>query len=200
MFECPYSPDPAIRSEEYLDLERSARQKHEYHRGEVFAMGDASYAHTVVVGNLAREIGQQIKDKPCRVSPTDLRVRVGESGLYTYPDIVVVCGPPRLEQPGDTLVNPAVIIEVLSEATEAYDRGRKFELYQSIPSLTDYMLVAQGTARIEHFQRQPSGHWLYTAENRLEASIAVPSIGCELSLAEVYDKVDGLREPLARYQ
>jgi Uma2 family endonuclease len=178
--------------EEYLALERSTQQKHEYYRGEVFAMEGASYAHTVIVGNPAREIGQQIKDRPCRVSPPDLRVRVGESGLYTYPDIVVVCGPPRLEQPGDTLVNPAVIIEVLSEATEAYDRGRKFELYQSIPSLTDYVLVAQDTPRIEHFQRQPSGHCLYAAENRLNASVAMASIDCELSRAEVYDKVDGL--------
>ena len=186
--------------EEYLALERSTLQKHEYYRGEVFAMGGASYAHTVVVGNLAREIGQQIKGKPCRVSPTDLRVRVGESGLYTYPDIVVVCGPPRLEQPGDTLMNPAVIIEVLSEATEAYDRGRKFELYQSIPSLTDYVLVAQDTPRIEHFQRHSGDHWLYTAESRIEAGITIASIGCELRLAEVYDKVEGLREPLAQYR
>ena len=186
--------------EEYLDLERSTELKHEYYRGEVFAMGGASYAHTVVVGNLAREIGQQLKGKPCRVSPTDLRIRVGDSGLYTYPDIVVVCGPAQLEQPGDTLINPTVILEVLSESTEAYDRGRKFELYQSIASLTDYLLVAQDTPRIEHFQRQPGGHWLYTAENRVEAGLTIASIGCELTLAEVYDKVEGLREPLAHYR
>jgi Uma2 family endonuclease len=184
---------------EYLDLERSTQVKHEYFRGEVFTMGGASFAHTVIVGNLARELGQQLKGKPCRVSPTDLRVKVGNSGLYTYPDIVVVCGPPQLEQPGDTLTNPQVIVEVLSEGTEAKDRGWKFERYQAIDSLTDYVLVAQGTPRIEHFQRQRDGKWIYTAENRVDRSVALASIACELRLAEIYDKVEGLKEPGAFY-
>ena len=95
-------PTARYTVEEYLDLERSTQQKHEYFCGEVFAMGGASFSHTVVVGNVAGELRAQLKGRPCRVSPTDLRVRVGDSGLYTYPDNVVVCGPPQLEQPGDT--------------------------------------------------------------------------------------------------
>lgn len=185
---------------EYLDLEHSTQVKHEFFRGEVFAMGGASFVHTVIVGNLARELGQQLKGKPCRVSPTDLRVKVGGSGLYTYPDIVVVCGPPQLEQPGETLANPQAIVEVLSEGTEAKDRGWKFEQYQLIASLTDYVLVAQETPRIEHYQRQPGGKWIYAAENHPERSVALCSIGCDLRLAEVYDKVEGLKEPGASYR
>jgi Uma2 family endonuclease len=163
-------------------------------------MGGASFAHTVIVGNVAGELRNQLKGKPCRVSPTDLRVKVGSSGLYTYPDIVVVCGPPQLEQPGEMLLNPQVIVEVLSEGTEAKDRGWKFEQYQTIGSLADYVLVSQDTPRIEHYQRQSDGSWIYTAENRLDGSITVASIGCELKLAEVYDKVEGLKEPGAFYR
>lgn len=193
-------PETRYTLAEYLDLERSTQVKHEYFRGEVFAMGGASFAHTVIVGNLARELGQQLKAKPCRVSPTDLRVKVAGSGLYTYPDIVVVCGPPQLERPGETLINPQVIVEVLSEGTEAKDRGWKFEQYQAIGSLTDYLLVAQETPRIEHYQRQPDGRWIYSAENRLEAAVAISSIDCKLKLAEVYDKIEGLKEPGASYE
>lgn len=193
-------PKPQYTLAEYLDLERSTQVKHEFYRGEVFAMGGASFAHTVIVGNLARELGQQVKGKPCRVSPTGLRVKVGSSGLYTYPDIVVVCGPPQLEQPGEMLLNPQVIVEVLSEGTEAKDRGWKFEQYQTIGSLTDYVLVSQDTPRIEHYQRQPDDSWIYTAENHLERSIGIASIGCELKLAEIYDKVEGLKEPGAFYR
>jgi Uma2 family endonuclease len=190
-------PTPRFSVEEYLALELSTQQKHEYFQGEVFAMAGASYAHTVVVVNVAGELRAQLKGKPCRASSADLRVRTGDSGLYTYPDIVVVCGPPKLDQPGDTLTNPAVIVEVPSEATEAWARGRKFELYQAIESLTDYLLVAQDTPRIEHYRRQPGGQWIYTLENRLDASVA---IACELRLAEVYEKVEGLREPLSYYR
>jgi Uma2 family endonuclease len=193
-------PKPSYTVEDYLALELSTQQKHEYFQGEVFAMAGASYAHTVVVVNVAGELRAQLKGKPCRASSGDLRVRTGDSSLYTYPDIVVVCGPPKLDQPGDTLTNPAVIVEVLSESTEAYDRGRKFELYQSIDSLTDYLLVAQDTPRVEHYRRQPGGEWIYTLENRLEASVTIPSIGCALKLAEVYEKVDGLREPRSYYR
>jgi Uma2 family endonuclease len=192
--------EPRYTLAEYLELERSTQVKHEYYRGEVFAMGGASFAHTVIVGNIAGELRNLLKGKPCRVSPTDLRVKVGNSGFYTYPDVVVVCGPPQLEQPGEVLCNPQVIIEVLSEGTEAKDRGWKFEQYQTIASLTDYLLVAQETPRIEHYQRQPDGTWIYAAENRLDHGIGIVTIGCELELAEVYDKVEGLREPGAVYR
>jgi Uma2 family endonuclease len=181
--------------EQYLELESSTRVKHEYFRGEVFAMGGASFAHTVIAGNVVSALHGQLRGRPCRVSASDLRVKVDRTGLYTYPDVVVVCGAPQLEQPGDTLLNPGVIVEVISESTEAYDRGKKFEQYRSLDSLTDYILIAQDTVRAEHYSRQPDNRWLYAAENRVEGSIMLVSIGCALALAEVYEKVDGLREP-----
>jgi Uma2 family endonuclease len=193
-------PETRYTVEEYLAMELASREKHEYFEGEVFATTGASFSHTVVAGNVSGELRLQLKGKPCRVAFSDLRVRTGTSGLFTYPDVVVVCGQPKLDQPGDTLTNPAVIIEVLSESTEAYDRGRKFELYQAIESLTDYLLVAQDTPRIEHYRRQAGRQWLYTLASGIDASVAIASIGCELKLAEVYEKVDGLREPGTYYR
>lgn len=112
------------------------------------------------------------------------------TGLFTYPDVVVVCGEPRLaDEHLDTLLNPTLLIEVLSPSTEAYDRGKKFEHYRTIESLAEYLLVAQDEPRIEQFVRQPDGHWLFTAIAGLPATILLPSIRCELSLSEVYDKV-----------
>ena len=148
-------PKTGYTLEQYLELERSTRVKHEYFRGEVFAMGGASFAHTVIAGNVVSTLHGQLRGKPCRVSASDLRVKVDRTGLYTYPDVVVVCGAPQLEQPGDSLLNPSVIVEVISESTEAYDRGKKFEQYRSLDSLTDYILIAQDTVRAEHYSRQP---------------------------------------------
>jgi Uma2 family endonuclease len=185
---------------EYLALERETAEKHEYFKGEIYAMGGASFSHALLTGNVTRELGNRLREKPCRVLPTDLRVKVSPTGLYTYPDVVVVCGEPKLEQPGDTLLNPKLIVEVLSESTERKDRGWKFEQYQAIDSLTDFLLVAQDTPRLELFTREADGRWLYVAENRMEASVRLVSIGCELKLAEVYEKVEGLREPMTAYQ
>jgi len=131
------------------------------------------------------------------VSSADLRVKVLRSGLYTYPDIVVVCGPPQLEQPGDTLLNPSVIIEVLSDSTEAYDRGKKFDHYRSIESLTDYLLVSRDRYQIERFSRESGGRWIYSAEAGSDRSMQIDSIGCVLALREVFAKVDGVYEPSA---
>ena len=182
---------------DYLALERSTELRHEYLDGEVFAMGGASYAHTVVAANVARELGNQLKDKPCRVSSADLRVKVSRSGLYTYPDIVVGCGPPQLEQPRDTLLNPQVISEILSDSTEAYDRGKKFEHYRSIETLSDYLLVSQDRYQLERFSREADGRWIYRAEAGSNRSMSIESIGCVLALREVFAKVDGVHEPSA---
>jgi len=180
---------------DYLALERTTEVRHEYLDGEVFAMGGASYLHTVVAANVARELGIQLKERPCRVSSADLRVKVSHSGLYTYPDIVVVCGPPQLEQPGDTLLNPVVIIEVLSDSTEAYDRGKKFEHYRAIESLTDYLLVSQDRYQIERFARDAGGRWIYSVASGSAASMPIESIGCTLPVGEAFSKVDGVSEP-----
>jgi len=186
--------------EAYLELERSSEEKHEFLDGEVFAMGGASFSHTLIAGNIFASLHQQLRGRPCRVVSSDLRVKVGPSGLYTYPDIVVVCGEPRLEQPGDTLINPSVLIEVLSDSTEKKDRGWKFEQYQHLVSLTDYLLVAQDTPRIEHFARAGGNRWLYLCEARLEAVVEIASVACSLSLQETYAKVQSMREPMALYR
>ncbi|HEV7503304.1 MAG TPA: Uma2 family endonuclease [Thermoanaerobaculia bacterium] len=182
---------PYLTATEYLAIERQADTRSEYLDGEMFAMAGTSLAHSTIAGNLIGELRQQVKKQPCRVCPSDLRVHIPTTGLYTYPDVVVVCGEPKLEDDQfDTLLNPTLIIEVLSPNTEAYDRGKKFEHYRSIDSLAEYLLVSQTEPRIEQYLRQDGGRWLFTAVAGLESRITLSSIQCELSLAEVYDKVD----------
>jgi Uma2 family endonuclease len=178
--------------QEYLDLEKSTEVRHEYLDGEVFAMGGASWPHVVIVSNIVRYLGNQLEGRGCQVTSNDLRVKVPGTGLYTYPDVTVVCGKPQFEQPGDSLLNPVVVAEVLSDSTEAYDRGKKFEHYRSIDSLTDYVLVSQTEVLVEHYSRQPDGRWLYTAANKTTDSLSITGVGCVLNLAEVYDNVEGL--------
>lgn len=160
-------------------------------------MGGASHLHNMVVSNLVGELRNQLRVGPCRVVAADQRVKAGFSGLYTYPDVLVVCGTPQLEQPGDTLLNPKVIIEVLSDSTEAYDRGKKFEHYRAIETLTDYLLVSQDRYQIERFSREAGGRWIYSAEAGSDRSMQIESIDCVLALREVFAKVDGVSEPLA---
>ncbi len=138
---------------EYLAWERAAPDKHEFLGGEIFAMAGASFAHNKIVGNIVGELRDALRDRPCDVTPSDLRVKIPAVGLYTYPDAVVVCGEPQFEDDKlDTLLNPTVIVEVLSDSTEAYDRGKKFRYYRTIPSLRDYVLVGF----FDRFRRSPS--------------------------------------------
>jgi Uma2 family endonuclease len=185
-------PKTRYTVQEYLELEASTREKHEFLRGEIFAMGGASEAHNLIVANVLAEMRQHVRGRPCRVYPSDMRVKVSPSGLYTYPDVVVVCGQPQCEQPGETLVNPTLLVEVLSDSSEAYDRGKKSEQYRTLATLTDYLLIAQDRVLVEHYSRQPGERWLLQAANRLEDSIPIASLGCELSLSEVYYNVAGL--------
>ncbi len=183
-------PKPSLSPEEYLAIERQAETRSEYLDGEMFAMAGGSYAHNVIVGNLVGEIRQQLKGRPCTVCPSDQRVRVPEVD-YTYPDVVVVCGEPRFEDEHlDILLNPVLIVEVLSPTTEAYDRGKKFQLSQEIESLMEYVLVAQDQHRVERFLRQDGNQWLLTTTTGLESTVSLTSIQCALPLAEVYDKVE----------
>jgi len=180
-----------ITAADYLDLERQAATKSEYLNGQIYAMSGASRKHNTIVFNLARRIGNQLDGKPCRGYVNDMRVKVSPTGLYTYPDVVVACGEPRFEDSHvDTLLDPTVIIEVLSDSTEAYDRGDKFAHYRALESLTDYLLVAQDKPRIEHYSRQPDGQWLYSVADGLDARMGIATIGCALHLAEVYDRVE----------
>jgi len=185
-------PKTQYTLEEYIELERSTREKHEFFRGEIFDMGGASAVHNLIVANVIGEMRQYFRRKPCQVYPSDLRVKVSPTGLYTYPDVVVVCGQPQFEQPGETLLNPTLLVEVLSESSEAYDRGKKSEQYRTLLSLTDYLLIAQDRVLVEHYSRQPEERWLLHAANRLEDTMAIASLGCELPLSEIYLNVANL--------
>jgi Uma2 family endonuclease len=176
-------------TEEYLALERSASSKSEFHDGEIYAMTGASRKHNLITVNIARELSVQLKKRPCEAYMNDMRVKAVQARSYHYPDIVVVCGKPQFEDAFvDTLLNPTMLIEVLSPSTEAYDRGGKFAHYRKIASLQEYLLVTQDQASIERYVRQGEV-WILTEALGLEASMPLESIGCILSLREVYDKV-----------
>src|SRR5215470_709938 len=172
-------------------MERVATQKSEYFRGEVFAMSGASPAHVLIVSNIVAALHGQLRGGPCRVYSTDLRVKVQASGLFTYPDVIVICGEMLFDDDRkDTALNPTLIIEVLSPSTKDYDRGGKFEQYRSLASLSEYVLIDQEKYHVEHFVRQPDNRWLMAETNRSADTIQLSSISCDLALAEVYDKVD----------
>lgn len=179
-----------LTPEEYLALERSAETKSEYLDGDMIAMPGSSAEHNLIVANLIGELWQQLKGRPDAVYPSDLRVWIPASRTYTYPDVSVVRGEPRFQDgEGDTLLNPALIIEVLSPGTESYDRGKKFEHYRSIDSLAEYVLVSQVDRRVEQFVRQSDHSWLFTEHLNPATEVALPSIRCRFVLAEIYDKV-----------
>jgi Uma2 family endonuclease len=184
-------PKSQLTPEEYLEIERKAEFKSEYFQGEMFAMSGARYAHIGIVANAVASLHQQLRQRPCRPLSSDMRVRVTPTGLYTYPDVVIVCGEPQfLDNTFDTLLNPTVIIEVLSESTEAYDRGQKFEQYRSLESLAEYVMISSQRVGVERYTRQPDGSWNYIAKASLEDSLDLPSVGCHLLLADLYEKVD----------
>ena len=185
------NPKTHYTPEDYLALERRADAKHEYYNGEIFAMSGASKWHVLIVTNLVGELHSQLKDGPCQVYSTDLRVRVAPAGLYTYPDVIVVCDDPRFsDEQEDTLINPALIVEVLSESTKDYDRGGKFEQYRAIDSFVEYLLIAQDRPHVEHYSRQPDGSWLLQETNNPAASIQLKSVPGSLSLSDVYNKIE----------
>lgn len=184
------NPKTRYTPEEYLALERSSETKHEYFNGEIFAMGGASSRHVLIVTNLVVELGTQLKSGPCLVYSTDLRVKVDPTGLYTYPDVVVICDAPQFDdEQKDTLLNPVLIIEVLSDSTKDYDRGGKFEQYRAIASFAEYLLVAQDRPHVEHNVRQADGSWVLHETNRLEDTIQLKSVSCSLPLSEIYNRI-----------
>jgi len=179
-----------ISPEEYLTGEREGDMRHEYFAGEVFAMAGASREHNQISTNIVRLLGNQLLEKPCSVFASDMKVKIQKKKKYSYPDIVVVCEKEEYEdEHNDVLLNPVVLIEILSDSTEAYDRGDKFSHYQEIPSFTEYILVSQYTLKIERFTRQPNTSWVYTIYQGEEDILSVETIDCELPLVEVYRKV-----------
>jgi Uma2 family endonuclease len=185
--------------EQYLKIEREAEEKHEYVDGQIYAMAGETEAHNTICVNLTREVSLRLKGKPCRVFAKDIKVRSGPGpslyqttrGFFSYPDVLTVCGEREFhDQHRDVLLNPNVIIEVLSKATESFDRGEKFLRYRTwLPSLTDYLLIAQDKPVIEHYRRQGS-EWILATYTGLEASLMIQSIDCTLKLSEVYDQVE----------
>jgi len=179
-----------ITPEEYLRLERKSEERHEYLKGEVFAMSGASESHNIVVGSTYAALYIQLRKKPCQIYPSDMRLKVSNTGLYTYPDISIVCGQAAFEDDVfDTLLNPTVIIEVLSPSTEQYDRGRKFQHYRTLTSLQEYILIAQDSVQIEHFARQ-GDQWVLKDANKLDDVLTLASIDCTLAVIDVYEKVN----------
>lgn len=174
---------------QYLAMERAAVTKHELWEGEVFAMAGASLAHNLIVGNLARALGNLLVDGPCLVLTSDMKVHVPSSEGYVYPDLSVVCGEPEFVGDGqDVIANPRLVVEVLSDSTERFDRGDKFAGYRSLPSVIDYLLVAQTRARIEHYERQVDGNWLLR-EFGPGARLRLRSVEGELDVDDIYRKV-----------
>jgi Uma2 family endonuclease len=182
-------PKPRLSVEEYLALERRAETKSEYLNGETFAMAGASREHNLATTNVISSLHSQLRGRSCEVYTSDMRIRVPATELFTYADVVVACGEPQFDDAElDTLLNPVLIVEVLSGSTEDYDRGTKFAHYRTIPSFSEYVLIAQDRVHVEHFVRQAEG-WLLTETDDLGQTVELPSIGCRLALADVYERV-----------
>ena len=179
-----------ISEEEYLAGEHQSEIKHEYVRGEVFAMAGAKRGHNLICTNIVRKYGNTIVGKGCEIYQSDMRVQVKSSGSYRYPDIVIVCGEPQFtDDELDTLMNPTILIEVLSPTSANRDRGEKLAEYRQLESLQEYLLISQDTPHIEHLLRQKDNTWLLSDTIGLDASLNLASIGCTLAMAEVYERV-----------
>lgn len=176
-----------ITPQEYLIRERQASTKSEFYQGEIFAMDGGSANHSLIGGNLVREAGNALKDKPCTVFNSDLRVQVQATGLYTSPDATIVCGEQLFDDDHrDTLLNPTVIVEVLSDSTEKYDRGKKSNHYRQIKSLKELIPIAQDRPQVERFTRQANGDWLFHEQTELSAEFELKSLCISVAMSELY--------------
>ncbi|MGH7811929.1 MAG: Uma2 family endonuclease [Candidatus Binatia bacterium] len=184
-------PTARITAAQYLSVERKSSEKHEFAFGEIFAMTGASARHVEIVGNIAGDLRNQLRQRPCHVYSTDLRICVDRDDRYTYPDVVAICGEPEfLDDTFDTLLNPELIVEVLSESTRNYDRGDKFQQYRGIPSFREYLLVDQESVHVERYSKQSDGTWLLWESNALSDLVRLESVGLTLAVSEIYFKID----------
>ena len=176
---------------EYFELEKNSEEKFEFWDGSVWSMSGAKYAHNQIVANVSIDLGGKLRDKGCRFLPSDMRVKVPSYSPYRYPDITALCATPVIEQMGgiDVLVNPHLIVEVLSDSTEAFDRGDKFSYYKSIESFTEYLLIAQHRPHVSQFVKHGDGFWANFEYNDLSESVDLRSVGCTISLASIYFEV-----------
>ena len=185
-------PQPKFTEEQYLALERAADYKSEFVGGFIYAMAGATLEHVAITANVVIALGSQLRGTPCRAFSADLRVRVAPTGMYTYPDVLVLCGEPEFHDGRrDTVTNPTLIVEVLSPSTEAYDRGDKFAHYRTVETLREYVLVSQDRRRVERYLRQSDGEeWRYRAVEGVEAELPLESVNAVLRLFDVYDRIE----------
>lgn len=178
--------------EDYLTMEAVSPVKHEYLDGEIFQMAGASDEHNTIAMNIAAELHQQLKKRPCKVYQNDMRLYVEKEGIYTYPDVMIVCGKPEIKtyKNLDNILNPVLIVEVLSPSTADYDKGGKFEQYRTIESFKEYLLVSQDAKQITRYTKQSNGSWILMDFIGDKTEIELASIGCSLSTEDIYDKVD----------
>jgi Uma2 family endonuclease len=180
-----------IAPEEYLRREKEAERKSEYFAGEIFMMSGGSPNHNRISGNVYAELNVRLRGTRCEAFNSDQRVLVKKNGLYTYPDVMVVCGPTVFdERDGDTITNPVLIVEVLSPSTENYDRGKKFELYREIETLRDYLVIHQEKVYIEYYHKGEDDRWVLTEIRDLEATFSLETLSLDLSLQRIYERVD----------
>lgn len=183
-------PLPRITPEQYLEAERAAEFKSEYYKGRIYAMAGGTAVHSLITVNVTVSLSNAIRGRGCLIFSSDLRLRISYEGLYTYPDLSVVCGKPKYaDERDDTILNPILVVEILSPSTESRDRGFKFQEYGKLESLQEYVLVEQSQPRVERFQRQPKGQWLLTVYEGLEAEAEFESVGARIRLADVYQNV-----------
>jgi len=174
--------------EEYLQFEKASNEKHEYYKGEIFAMSGASNRHNWIFKNLYGNLAHQLKGNPCQPFGPDMRMHILENTLFTYPDISIYCGDPTLTSfDEDTVVNPTIIIEILSRSTEQYDRGNKFKLYRDIPTLKEYILVDSESIRVESFQLNEKRLWELHEYRFLTEVLSIPALQLTIPLSEIYE-------------
>lgn len=179
-----------MTTEQYFTFAETSEGKHEYYRGAVYAMTGGTARHNLIVANIIALLHGQLRATTCRVFPSDLRLKIEQTGLYTYPDVSVICGPIFFsDNRQDTVTNPVVLIEVLSPRTENYDRGRKFEHYRTIETLQEYIVVAQDRVHIEHYVRQDTSRWLFVDFSAINQTVHVGAINCTVPVDIVYENI-----------
>jgi Uma2 family endonuclease len=177
-----------LTPQQYLEIDRAAERGSEYYDGEMFSIEAMSLVHDRIFRNILRSLDAQLRGRSCEPAGSNLRVKCGPSGPYFYPDIVVFCGAPMLEDSHeDTLLDVTVIIEILSPSTERYDRSFKFEHYRRLPSLEHYLLIAQNEVKIEHRRRLPDSSWTAVVSSDQQAVVELSAIGCGLSIGSIYE-------------
>jgi Uma2 family endonuclease len=183
-------PKSLISREAYLAMDRASEERHEFIAGEVFAMVGGTIRHDIIFGNVFVFLRSRLLGSGCEVFSSNMRITIPQLDIYTFPDISVVCGAEDFEDDQeDTLLNPIVLIEILSPSTESYDRGRKYHRYQHIRSFREYVLIAQDAPVVDHCIRQPDGRWLCSTVEGLDADVTLPSLNCTISLREIYARV-----------